>query len=156
MQPRRYAEGTEVAPEKSRAEIERLVLGRGATDYGYLCGGDEEAVLFRLRGRWLRFTVRRPVERELERTRAGSWRTDAQIRVAISAEYRRRWRALLLVLKAEFEAVDSEVVSFEHVFLAQTVLANGRTVGEWSEGALPELAAGRGQPKLLALGPGRP
>jgi len=45
------------------------------------------------------------------------------------AEVRRRWRALVLVVKGKLEAVESEIVTFEEEFLAHLVLPNGQTVG---------------------------
>jgi hypothetical protein len=42
---------------------------------------------------------------------------------------RQRWRALVLVLKAKLEAIESGISSFEDEFLAQTVLPDNTTVG---------------------------
>lgn len=42
----------------------------------------------------------------------------------------RRWRALLLVTKAKFEAVASGISTVEREFLADLVLPNGRVVQE--------------------------
>jgi hypothetical protein len=41
-----------------------------------------------------------------------------------------RWRALLLVIKAKLESVESNIETFEHAFLAQIVMPNDQTVSE--------------------------
>jgi hypothetical protein len=52
-------------------------------------------------------------------------------------ECRQRWRALLLVIKAKLEAVESGIACFEEEFLAHIVLPNGQQVGQWLR---PQLA----------------
>ncbi len=68
---------------------------------------------------------------------------------------RQRWRALLLVLKAKLEAVESKIATFESEFLSHIVLPDDRTVAQhvmpliaqaYETGAMPR--------RLLAL-PGR-
>ena len=44
---------------------------------------------------------------------------------------RQRWRALLLIIKAKFEAIESGVSCFDDEFLAHIVLPAGQTVGQW-------------------------
>ena len=55
-----YAADTSVPPEKSRAEIERLVTKYGATKF--VSGWEEigAAVLFEMRGRRVRFAIPLP------------------------------------------------------------------------------------------------
>jgi len=55
-------------------------------------------------------------------------RTPAQVKPALAAEERRRWLALLLVIKAKLEAVESGIITFEEEFLAHVVMPDGRTV----------------------------
>jgi hypothetical protein len=62
----------------------------------------------------------------------------AAIEQAHSQEIRQRWRALLLVIKAKLEAVESGITTFEQEFLAHLVMANGETVGDW---AMPQVEA---------------
>ena len=49
--------------------------------------------------------------------------------IVTAEEVRRRWRALLLVIKAKLESVESGIETFEEAFASQIVLANGQTVG---------------------------
>lgn len=49
---------------------------------------------------------------------------------------RERYRALLLVIKAKLESVESGIETFESAFMAQLVLPTGETMEEW---AAPQL-----------------
>ena len=55
-------------------------------------------------------------------------------RVRTTAQYeraeRQRWRALLLVLKAKLESVESNIETFENAFLAQIVMPGDQTVAD--------------------------
>ena len=44
---------------------------------------------------------------------------------------RQRWRALLLVIKTKLEAVSAGISTLEEEFLANIVLPNNTTAGEW-------------------------
>jgi hypothetical protein len=49
---------------------------------------------------------------------------------------RQKWRALLLVIKAKLEAIDSGISTFEEEFMAHIVLPNNLTI---AENLLPKL-----------------
>lgn len=111
---RRFAEGTKVAVEKSRAEIERLLASHGVSRL--LVGSDAQSgsgfVQFELDGRQYRLLL---PERE-------DGRDPNQLE-------RERWRALVLILKAKLEIVASEMTTAENEFLAYLVLPGGNTLG---------------------------
>ena len=44
---------------------------------------------------------------------------------------RQRWRALLLVVKAKLEAIETGIATFDGEFMANIVLPGGGTVGDW-------------------------
>jgi hypothetical protein len=77
-----------------------------------------------------------------------------------SAQYHRQlWRALLLVIKAKFEIVESGIETFDEAFLSNIVMSDGATVGEWAtlqiatmyqQGEMPPLLPG---PTKLLSGP---
>ena len=124
--PRRFAEGTEVSADKSRAEIERLLIRHGAN--GFMSAwGDEGGkqvsfIQFTLLGRMLRYRVVRPHASHPDYQKATN-----PIRAA-EREFWRRWRALLLILKAKLEMVASGDVEFDHEFMADIMLPDGKTV----------------------------
>lgn len=135
--PRRFAEGTTVDAGKSRGEIDTYLTRRGATEFGFSVTPDLFGIQFRIRQRAVRFVIARPKGGPPQKR---------------EAEERRIWRALLLVLRAKFEAVDSGITTFDHEFLAHLVTAQGATVGDAVAPQLERVLAGEGAP--LALGPG--
>jgi hypothetical protein len=62
-------------------------------------------------------------------------RTQEAFKRALAQEERRRWRVLLLRVKARLEEI-AEGVSFEEAFMPFVVLPDGRTVREY---VLPEV-----------------
>lgn len=117
-----YAEKTTVPVSKSRMEIENLIRKHGAAQFVYGFSGNKAMIGFTAAGRQVRFVVTIPTGRNQKETE--------QIE-------RQRWRALLLVIKAKFEAIDSGVSCFDDEFLANIVLPDGQTAGQW---AVPQIA----------------
>lgn len=154
-----YAEGTEVSVEKSRAEVERLVTRYGASEFMSGWGFEGRAVVaFKASERYVRFELRLPdrSDKKIRFDGRGHLRSEGQIVKALDGETRRRWRALVLVLKAKLESVESKVETFENAFMAQIVMPGGRTVSEllaepiaeaYRTGRLPTLL-----PALPAMG----
>lgn len=158
---RRFAEGTRVEIETTRAELERLLRGYGADAVVMGWDGPISTVAFRLRGRHVRYTIERPTRSEsvVSSYPSGKPRPSHAISEAIAAEYRRRWRALLLVVKAKLELVAAGDSDFEDEFMTHVMLPDGSLVRDWM-GPQVEQAYETGQmPALLpgarpALGPG--
>lgn len=140
-----YARGTTVSEEKSRAEIEQTIrrhCGRDAAfSYGTMPG--KAAIQFAAHGRQIRFELPLPSKEEaVEKARdgraPGRRPTPAQVEDWLDREYRRRWRCMLLIIKAKFEAVEmkmelaeseAEKASvFEQEFLSCIVGSSGQTL----------------------------
>jgi len=111
-----YAKGTTVAEEHSRAEIERTIrrhIGRDSSfSYGHMPG--KAAIQFSAHGRQIKFELPLPTTKDaLEKARDGRAPTkpptNAQINAWLDAENRRRWRCMLLIIKAKFEAVEMKL-----------------------------------------------
>lgn len=146
-----YASSTTVAPEKTRAEIERTLQRYGCDGFAFAWEGDKAMIAFKANDRTVRFVVPIPDRDEFKTTPTGQYRHSAQVDKAYDQGIKQRWRALSLVIKAKLEAVESGVVTFEDEFLAHFVLPGGETVGD---AILPDLdrALEQGLPPLL--GPG--
>ncbi len=114
----RYAHDTTVPVERSRAEIERLITRYGADKYGTGWTGKAAWIAFETQGRMVRFILPLPQADQFRATRS------------YEQACRQRWRALVLLLKAKLEAVESGISVFEREFLAHIVLPGGETVGE--------------------------
>lgn len=131
-----YAEGTTVSPEKSRAEIERLVRQHGAVKVGSFSDQEQAVVTFATADRMVKFSVPMPSPQDpamVKRARGRrTWATPtaAQLQAVCAAEERRRWRCLLLAIKAKLESVESRIETFDEAFLAHIVTPGGRTIIE--------------------------
>lgn len=129
--PARYAAKTSVPVSRSRDEIERTLSRYGASAFGYGWDEGRAVVSFRAQNRYIRFAMEIPL---------------------IAQEERQRWRALVLVIKAKLEAVESGITTFENEFLAHIVLPDNRTVGEWLAPQIDSAYEEGGMPKLLMPG----
>ena len=132
----RYAADTEVSPEKSRAEIEKILSRYGATHFGYASTPESASIGFQAKGRRVRFSLPLPPRKGFLVDARGSSRSAAQVEAAIAKATRQRWRALALTIKAKLEAAECGISTFESEFLAHIVLPNGKTMGEV---ALPQI-----------------
>lgn len=138
---RRYAERTSVPVNQSRAEIERLLEQHGASGFIFGTTNGQALLAFEMKERRLRFLVPMPVA-----NKTGS--NEKQV----AGEQRRRYRALLLVLKAKLEAVVSQIVTFDEEFLAHIVIEGNTTVGDRMVPAIPQALKSGGLPPLLGAG----
>jgi hypothetical protein len=146
-----YAEGTQVAEDRSKQEIERTLRRYGASAFSYGWEGTRVVLSFRAHERLIRFEMRMPEpdDDEVAYTPSGKIRSSSQVDKALDQEARRRWRALALVIKAKLEAVESGLVSFEDEFLAHILLPDGTTVSEHTGPALEHTYATGEMAELL-------
>lgn len=136
---KRYAAGTSVPVGRSQGEIRDLVLSNGGD--GWMVGEDRRegrtlaVVNFRLMGRVLRFRLELPDKPD-------------------PAEERRRWRALLLAIKAKITIAKEGIETVDEVFLANIVTPDGSTVGDRIVPDVQRMIE-TGDRSPLMLGPGR-
>lgn len=147
----RYAEGTDVTVERSLDQVRRMLLAAGASHYAYGEDPEQAAVQFALNGLHYRFTVRRPTWEQISDRYGAPGRVDRAR--AVENEWRRRWRARHLWVKAQIEFAEVEPDAFAASMLAYLVLPDGGTFGDWaapqvekaySNGAMPPLLLGSG------------
>jgi hypothetical protein len=130
----RYAERTKVPVSQSRDELVRTLTRYGADQFMFGEDADHGIARFRVEGRYVQFAVEIPDDPQRQR---------------------QRWRALVLVVKAKLEAVESGISTFEREFLADLMLPDGSTVGDFVKPQIEEAYKTGLMPKgLLALGPG--
>ena len=72
-----------------------------------------------------------PSTDEFSHTPRNAKRTAAAQQAPWEQACRQGWRALLLIIKAKLEAVESGITTLESEFLANVVLPDGGTVGQW-------------------------
>jgi hypothetical protein len=149
-----YAAATTVPVEKTKVEIERLVIQHKATEYvaGWQTADPPRAaVQFRMADRYVRFEVPMPHPNEPKYPKFDARRRERML----DQDTRSRWRALLLVIKAKLESVASGIETFDEAFLAQVVMPGGATV---SATLIPQLAAAyrdNTMPRLLPAQAGK-
>lgn len=137
---RAYAEGTSVSVEKTKAELDSLLGKHGATARGVLSDDQEGKayVHFVLGGERFQLVVPLPKLQEFPNkgeqprdwyawtdAKRGEWRYRTWEQAC-----RERWRAVLLLVKSKLEIVRLGMSSVRHEFMADLVLANGKTVAE--------------------------
>lgn len=145
----KYAADTKVPPERSRAQIEHELERYGAEGFGYLKQDRDVVIAFQAHGRYIRFHLTLPIPEEFERNRSGARLNSSQAKAAHEKAVRQKWRALLFVIKAKLEAVESGISTFEEEFLPYTVLPSGETVNQWLGPQLDEAYRSGEMPGLM-------
>lgn len=116
-----YAVDTKVSVGQTQGEIRVMVNKAGAEMFAIMEENARVQLAFRMKDRNVRFSLpmqpRPPNERPI----------DANRREKVA---RSRWRALMLVIKAKLESVESGIETFEEAFLSQVQMPSGRTVYE--------------------------
>jgi hypothetical protein len=110
----RFAANTSVSVARTRQEVEQILTRYGATAFGFMATQGKAVILFEAQDRKIKITVPLP---------AGDSAKEQQ-------EARQRWRALLLVIKAKLESVESGIETLEEAFFANIVMPDGQTVYE--------------------------
>lgn len=136
-----YAEQTKISTERTKAEIESLVMRNGADNFAAFSSRTEAKIAFEHSGRRILFTLPLPSQdddkyhwtnaRRRRRTKEASF-------AAWEKDCRSKWRALLLAIKAKFESVEAGIESFEETFLAHIMTPDGQRFGEI---AIPQIAS---------------
>ncbi len=147
-----YAQNTTVPVERSKGEIEKLLMSRGARAFGYVVDTGQAQIAFKLEGRSVRISLPLPdpdSEEFWETEARRRKRTREQASALWEKACRSRWRALLLIIKAKLEAVDLGITSFDHEFMADVVTPNGQTVFQWLRPQLEDIYSKKKMPKML-------
>lgn len=142
----KYAEGTSVSIERSKAEMEKLLMKYKADQFSSGWTEGKNVVAFRMRTRYIKIELPLAVYGKARTKKNWTMGQDQ-----CDAENRRRWRALILYVKAKLESVESEIVSFEEAFLAHILLPNRQTAGQHM---VPQIDAAYSNNKMPSLLPG--
>jgi hypothetical protein len=146
----RYAEGTTVSVESSRGEITGILAKHGVTTMAWGAGPGGDQLQFELNGRRYKFFIERPTARILWEVWKEEGKTERVLKYLpnesqVAAEWRRRWRAIVLLIKAKLEFSSGGDTTIEREFMPYLVMASGQTLGEWVESQ-------DGQQQLLEAG----
>lgn len=159
-----YAEGTTVTVEKSKLELERLLIKHRSGQRVFASDDVNGCAtcMFSIAGRQVRLRVPLPTRADLmpenPKEEPRGWRSwspsqkDAWLQKRIDQLTRERWRALVLLVKAKLELVELGLSTIEREFLADIYLPNGRTVHEEFAGAIEASYLTGKMPKLFGTG----
>ena len=89
---------------------------------------------------------------DFARTPRNARRTAAAQRSAWEQACRQCWRALLLIILAKLEAVESGITTLESESLANISLPDARTIGEWLAPQIQEAYGTESMPSKLGSG----
>lgn len=147
----RYAEATTVTVESSRGEITGILAKHGVVRMGWFSEPEADTLQFELEARAYRFRIERPSIADVQAAwdeehpyAAPGARANIDWSTKTAAEWRRRWRANVLLLKAKLEFADGEASTVVRELLPYALLPDGRTLEEAiTAGSLPLLEAGK-------------
>ena len=145
-----YAKDTNVSCARSRADIENTLQRYGAEQFAYAMTPGKAIIGFTMLGRQVRFILPLPSQSDFRQTSTGRNRTEKSQQDAWEQACRQRWRALLLVIKAKLEATECGISTFESEFMANIVLPDNRTVGDFM---LPQISAAYRSGEMPAMLP---
>lgn len=121
-----YAEETKVPLEQSIAEIIGMLRKAGAQRIAQYEEPERFTVTFELADRLVRFRV--PLVMKYPGPASHGNGRPVDHRRWIDQRNRQKGRALMLVIKAKLESIESEVETFEEAFLANVVMSDGATI----------------------------
>lgn len=142
-----YAEDTKVPVSRSQEEIRRVILKYKGGDIATAEFDQMSVVSFKAQNRRLKFVIQNP-KIGVPNNRGKVLTKSAQV----EKEQRRLWRCLLLLIKSNFEAVESGIVIFEDAFLPFIMLPSGKTVAEEIGPQIEQSYATNSMPPLLGYG----
>lgn len=129
----KFAQNTKVPVERSRSEAEGVLTRYGADQVSSGWTAQKAVLMFRMKDRYIRIEMPLAVKHVTKNSKGYVLGEDATAK-----ENRRRWRAMVLYLKAKLESVESEIISFEQAFMSHMILPNKQTVAEFMA---PQIAA---------------
>lgn len=126
MPSKRYAEGTTVTVESSRGEITGILAKHGVVRQAMASEPERDILQFELAGRRFQLVIDRPDLATVRRMYPNAYNEQAKL----DGEWRRRWRATVLLLKAKLEFADGETSTIERELLPYMLTASGQTIEE--------------------------
>ncbi len=150
----RYAKGTRVSTDRSKAEVERTIARYGGDDIvtGRSSRKAEAFVQFRYANLPLEIRIRlpNPLDDRFWRTPAGRRRRNkVQAATLWEKECRQQWRVLVLLIKANLEAVENGLLKAQEVFLPWLMGPRGKSLARELEEHVERWLETGDMPKML-------
>jgi hypothetical protein len=150
----KYAADTEVSSERSQAEIKATLQRYGASKYAYYEDEGRAGISCEIQSRRLKFILLLPNRTSEEFVYAGEGNRRKIRDVETQHRFwekacRQKWRALALIIKGKLEALESNIYTFDEVFMSDILLPDGKTVGEHMKPQIEHAYLSGKMPKLL-------
>lgn len=153
-----YAAGTTVEVYASQLEVMKLLAKYGIKKHAFFSDGEESAsIVFERDAISYRISIEMPDPQDevYNFNGRGVKLSAADSAAKVAGECRRRWRCLVLIIKAKLVAVEDHVTTFEKEFMAYAVVDGDRTLADILVPRMQQ-AALNGKPLSTALAlPGR-
>lgn len=153
MSARRFAQGTDVSVERSRGEISGILATHGVERQAWASAPEGDTLQFELAGFTYRFRIPRPAVADVQAAwdeehpyAAAGMRANLDWSKKVDDEWRRRWRANVLLLKAKLEFAEGEASTVVRELMPYALLQDGRTLEEAivaGDSTVPLLGTGR-------------
>ncbi len=153
----RYAKGTSVSVERSVGELKKIVQNYGGEDFAYIEKKDMAMVAFQINERTLKFEIHLPDKNDRKYTHTESRGNERHPEEALKLwekDCRQKWRVLVLLVKATFETIENDLMTFDQAFMASIALKNGQTLASYFLPNLDKAIATGELPPLLLTGKG--
>jgi hypothetical protein len=138
----RYAEGTSVTVAQSRGDITGILTTHGVETMAWGANPKGDYLAFELGGHSFRLDIVKPTIDDVFRLFPNHRDTDAKLQ----GEWRRRWRATVLLLKAKLEFADGETSTIDQELMPYLLLRDGTTLGQAVLGdKIPLMLTARGK-----------
>lgn len=125
-----YAKGTTTSVDASQQEITRVLRRYKVDTYAFANSPGLASVSFTIQQTPVRIDLPLPARPSSAKMRNPQTNRLVDANARWDQEVREVWRALVLLLKANLEAVERGIASVQQVFMAYLELPNGQTVGE--------------------------
>lgn len=143
----RYAEGTKVPVDSSRGEITGILTKHGCQRMAWASAPEGDQLQFELGLQQYRFTIIRPTLDEVRKryiAEGGRWNLVYDEQAKVDQEWRRRWRAHVLLIKAKLEFVAAGDTTLEREFMPNLIVAGGGTLADWLDSSSGRKLIGAG------------
>jgi hypothetical protein len=141
-----YAEYTSVPISRSQEEIKKILSKYGAQAFMMGESPDTAMIAFELKGRHIKMIL--PT---LIYGKSKNKKNYLLSQKDVDQENRRRWRCLVIAIKAKLECVESGITTLEQEFMAHIVLPDGSTIGHLITPQIEDTYKTGNMPPLLGM-----
>jgi hypothetical protein len=125
-----YAAETTVTVGRSQEEIVKTLMRYRVDQYSFGAGRTSAMVEFLISGYPVRIAVPVPARPEHPKMKSPTTGRMVDAEKAWDQVVRQRWRALLLLIKANLEAVEMNLLTVDQAFMAYLVTGDGKVLGD--------------------------